>query len=92
MFYAQVQLFNTENTSGRRHSKTQSIIDERGSKVFSIAICCQCGDKWQIKNSVSNDFLSTFVDGIGVFDCRLSLFEKKLGKFAYAFKKTNKAQ
>ena len=25
-----------------------------------------------IKNSVSNDFLSTFVDSIDVFDCRLS--------------------
>ena len=24
-----------------------------------------------IKNSVSNDFLSTFVDSINVFDCRL---------------------
>ena len=24
-----------------------------------------------IKNSVSNDFKSTFVDSIGVFDCRL---------------------
>ena len=24
-----------------------------------------------IENSVSNDFLSTFVDSIGVFDCRL---------------------
>ena len=24
-----------------------------------------------VENSVSNDFLSTFVDGIDVFDCRL---------------------
>ena len=26
-----------------------------------------------IKNSVCNDFLSTFVDSINIFDCRLSL-------------------
>ena len=35
--------------------------------VFSIVICRQMA----IENSDSNDFLSTFVDTINVFDCRL---------------------
>ena len=37
-----------------------------------------------IKNFVSNDFLSTFVDSINVFDCRLpgvSIFVEKLAVF-----------
>ena len=38
--------------------------------VFLIAICRQCGDKWQSK-TVSNDLRSTFLDSIGVFDCHL---------------------
>ena len=41
------------DTPSRRQSKTLSTIEERGSKsietVFSIAICRQCGDKWQSK-------------------------------------------
>ena len=48
--------------------------------VFLIAICRQSGDKWQSKtratngnqDPVSNDFLSTFVDSINFFDCRLT--------------------
>ena len=40
-------------TPGRRQLKTLSTIDECGSKlietVFLIAICRQCGDKWQLK-------------------------------------------
>ena len=45
-----------------------------------IAICRQLGDKWQSKNWATNGnrkpcfqriFLSTFVDSINVFDCRL---------------------
>ena len=39
--------------------------------VFSIAICCQSSDKWQSK-TVTSDYLSTFLDSIDVFDCRLS--------------------
>ena len=30
------------------------------------------GGQMAIENPVSNDFLSTFVDSINVFDCRLS--------------------
>ena len=41
------------DTPGRRQAKTLSTIDERGSKsietMFSIAICRQCGVKWQSK-------------------------------------------
>ena len=29
-----------------------------------------------IKNSVSNDFGSTFLDSIGVFDCRLAVWKE----------------
>ena len=32
----------------------------------------QVGRQMAIENSVSNDLLYTFVDGITVFDCRLS--------------------
>ena len=40
--------------------------------MFSIAICRPIGDKWQSKtHTVSSDFLSTFVDSISVFDCRI---------------------
>ena len=37
--------------------------------VFSMAICRQWGDKWQLKTD-SNDFLSIFIDSINVFVCR----------------------
>ena len=52
------------NSPDRRQSKTL-LIDECGSKiprnsVFDI-----------IENSVSKDFLSTFVDSINIFDCCL---------------------
>ena len=33
-----------------------------------------------IKNYVSNDFLSTFLDGIGIFDCRLPGVTLRTGK------------
>ena len=70
--YKQVSM----HTPGRGQSKTLLIIDERGLKksletVFLIVICRQLGDIMAIKNSVSNDFLSTFVDSINVLDCRL---------------------
>ena len=62
-------------TPGRQQSKTISKIDELGIKksietVFLIAICRQCGDKWQSETL----FLKIFIyvpDSIGVFDWRL---------------------
>ena len=62
-------------TSGRRQSKTLLTIDEHGPKsletAFKVAICRQYGDKWQSQTLFLTFFLSTFVDGIIVFDCRL---------------------
>ena len=49
--------------------------------VFSIVICRQSGDKWQSK-TVSNDFLSTFVDSINVFYCGLSSVRSKEWHYA----------
>ena len=55
--------------------ETLLTIDERGSKmletVFSIVICYQLGDKWQSK-TLFLTILSTFVDSINFFNCRLS--------------------
>ena len=60
---------------GRRQSKTLSTIDERRSKIDGNSVFdCHMSPVWRqmaIKNSVSNDFLSMFLDCIGVFDCRL---------------------
>ena len=51
-------------------------IDERRSKIarnkFSIAICRQSGDKWQIKNTVSSVFGPHSSIVKNVFDCPLS--------------------
>ena len=51
-------------------------IDERRSKIarnkFSIAICRQSGDKWQIKNAVSSVFGPHSSIVKNVFDCPLS--------------------
>ena len=62
-------------TPGRRQSKTLLTIDGRGSKIArnSIFDChlSPVGRQMAIKNSISNDFLSTFIDSIDVFDCRL---------------------
>ena len=33
---------------------------------------CSVGRQMTIENSVSNDFSSSFIDSINVFDCRLS--------------------
>ena len=41
-------------------------------KMFSIVILSSVGLQMAIKNSVSNDLRSTFVDSINVLDCRLS--------------------
>ena len=59
-------------TPGRLQSKTISTIDDRRSKIYrnrlsSIANWRQMA----IESSVSNNFLSKFLDSIGVFDCRL---------------------
>ena len=40
-----------------------------------------------IESSVSNDFLSTFVDSINIFDCRLSSVITKHGKHETNFHK-----
>ena len=68
----------TWTTPGRRQSKTLSTIYEHGSKIDRNSVFdCQLSPVWQqmtIKNSVFNDFGSTFqsfLDNIGVFDCRL---------------------
>ena len=65
----------SDNTTGRRQSKTLSTIDECGPKIdIKIVFDCHLLPVWRqmaIKNSVSNDFLSTFLDSIGIFDCGL---------------------
>ena len=51
-------------------------IYERGSKIARNSAfdshLSPVGRQMAIENSVSNDCLSTFVDNINVFDCRLS--------------------
>ena len=59
----------TVPTPHRKQSKTLLTIYERGSKIARNSVF---GRQMTIGNSVSNDFLSTFVDSINVFDCRLS--------------------
>ena len=57
-------------TLGRRQSKTLLTIDERGSNIARNGVFdCHLSPVWRqmaIKNSVSNGFLSTFVDSINV--------------------------
>ena len=52
-----------------------STIDEHGSKIVRNGVVdCHLLPVWRqmaIENSVSNYFLSTFLDSIGVFNCRL---------------------
>ena len=52
-----------------------STIVELGSKIDRNSVFdCHLPPVWRqmaIKNSVSNDFLSMFLNSIGVFDCRL---------------------
>ena len=43
-------------------------------------MCRPVGRQMTIENSVSNDFWSTFVDSINVFDCRLSRVELRIPK------------
>ena len=65
----------SELTPGRWQSKTVITIDKNGSKIAgnSVFDCYLSPVRRQmaIENSVSNDFLSTFVDSIDVFDYRL---------------------
>ena len=55
-------------TPYRRQSKMLLTIDERGSKISrnSVFYCylSPVGEQMAIENTVSNDFLSTFVDSI----------------------------
>ena len=52
-----------------------STIDERGSKIDRNSLFgSHLSPVWRqmaIINTVSIDFLSTFLDSIGIFDCRL---------------------
>ena len=61
-------------TPGRRQLKTLITIDKRGSKIArnSVFDChlSPAGRQMAIENSVSNDFLSTYVNSMDVFDCR----------------------
>ena len=61
-------------TPGKGQSTTLLTIDELGSKstINSVLDChlSPVGRQMAIKNSVSNDFLSRFVDSIEGFDCR----------------------
>ena len=65
----------TFTTPSRRQSKTLLTIDERGSKIAknSVFDCYLSPIRRQmtIKNSVSSDFWSTYVDSINVYDCHL---------------------
>ena len=66
---------HNKTTPGRRQLKRLSTFDERGSKIDRNSVFnCHLSSVWRqmaIKNTVSIDFLSTFLDSIGVFDCRL---------------------
>ena len=62
-------------TPDRRQSKTLSTIDDRGS-IFDRNSVFDChlspvGRQMAIVSTVSIDFLSTFLDSIGVIRCRL---------------------
>ena len=65
-----------DTTPDRRQSKTRLTIDDRGSKIARNGVfdchLSPVGRQMTIENSVSNDFASTFVDSINVFDCSLS--------------------
>ena len=62
-------------TPGRRQSKMLSTIDGCGSRIDRNSVfVCHLSPAWRqmaIKNTVSIDFWSTFLDSIGIFDCRL---------------------
>ena len=62
-------------TADRRQSKTLILstnIDKKSVKtVFSIAICCQSGDKWQLKILFLPIFDARWTIVKSVFDCCL---------------------
>ena len=68
--------FSHINTLDRRQLKVLLTIDEHGSKIArNSAFDCRLlpvGRQMAIKNSVSHDFLSTFVDIVNVLYCLLS--------------------
>ena len=63
-------------TPDRGQSKTLLTIDEHRSKIARISVfdchLSPVGRQMAIKNSVSNDFGSMFIDSSNVFVCRLS--------------------
>ena len=67
---------DTVITPSRRQSKMILTINECGSKYDSNSVfdchLSPIGRQMVIGNSVSNFFLSVFVDCINVFDCHLS--------------------
>ena len=69
-------------TPGRRQSKTHFTVDERGLKIARNRVfnchLSPIGRQMANENSVSNDFSSTFVDSIDVFDCRLSCYNARI--------------
>ena len=76
-----------------KQSKTLLSIDERGLLIidrYNIVVNCHLSSvrrQMAIESSVSNDFLSTFVDSINIFDCRLSRVKPKHGKHETHFHK-----
>ena len=76
-------------TPGRRQSKTLSTIDERGSKIeWNSVFDSHLSPMWRqmaIENTVSFDFWSTFLDSIGVFDCRLPGVKLWVATFQFHF-------
>ena len=76
IFHGSVEKNNFASTPDIRQSKTILTIEGRGSEIATTRVFdCQLspvGRLKAIKNYVSNYFLSTFVDNIDVFDCRIS--------------------
>ena len=71
---------NIDITPGRRQSKRLSTMDEHISKNNRSSVFdCHLSPVWrqmEIKNSVYNDFRSTFLNSIGIFDCCLPGVDK----------------
>ena len=55
----------------KRYQQSTNADQKSIEKVFSTAICCQCGDKWQSKTLFLTIFDLRFSMYLGVFDCRL---------------------
>ena len=67
-----IQYVCSHRIGGNRKRYQQSTNGDQKTieTAFSIAICCQRGDKWRSKTRLLT-ILSTNLDSIGVFDCRL---------------------